>query len=106
MTSYDERDPASSGSSSMFPPPGTQIASRQERGEHTPVSSHDSINSIAGTADGRRFSISAGIISQGRSFAAHWDARDLSRRANVHRSHLSSVIQTGEIGSFGTLRRR
>lgn len=32
---------------------------------------------------------------EGQTTIAYWESRDLSRRPNIHRSHLSSSIQTG-----------
>jgi len=52
---------------------------------------------------GRRFSSGAylsvpvGGVAEGQTTGTNWEAiaRDLSRRPNIHRSHLSSSIQTG-----------
>jgi hypothetical protein len=45
---------------------------------------------------GRHRSISTAIVE---GVSGYWDSRDLSRRPNIHRSHLSSSIQTGELFS-------
>ena len=37
------------------------------------------------------------IIGEGQVAGTNWESRDLSRRSNIHRSHLSSSIQTGTL---------
>lgn len=55
---------------------------------------HHSVTSDNG---GRRsFSSSVQPTVEGAvGIEKHWEGRDLSRRGNIHRSHLSSSIQTG-----------
>jgi hypothetical protein len=55
---------------------------------------HHSLTSDGG---GRRsFSSSVQPVVEGASaIEKNWEGRDLSRRGNIHRSHLSSSIQTG-----------
>ena len=50
---------------------------------------------------GRRSSLSVlppAVSADGQVTGTYWEGRDLSRRANIHRSHLSSSIQTGTLG--------
>ena len=52
---------------------------------------------------GRRLSVSVfqpALGPDGQVTGAYWESRDLSRRPNIHRSHLSSSIQTGNLGIF------
>ena len=35
------------------------------------------------------------VVGEGQVVGSYWESRDLSRRSNIHRSHLSSSIQTG-----------
>jgi hypothetical protein len=44
----------------------------------------------------RHRSISTAVVE---GVSGYWESRDLSRRPNIHRSHLSSSIQTGELFS-------
>lgn len=55
-------------------------------------------DSGGGGSGGRRRSLSPVIppvVGEGQVVGIHWESRDLSRRPNIHRSHLSSSIQTG-----------
>src|SRR5277367_566395 len=48
------------------------------------------------SAERKSFSSTAQPIVEGAvGIDKHWEGRDLSRRGNIHRSHLSSSIQTG-----------
>ena len=52
---------------------------------------------------GRRASLSVlppAVGVDGQVTGTYWESRDLSRRANIHRSHLSSSIQTGRLGTL------
>jgi len=49
---------------------------------------------------GRRSSVSIFppiLGPDGQVAGTYWESRDLSRRPNIHRSHLSSSIQTGTL---------
>lgn len=54
-------------------------------------------DSVGGGSGGgvRRPSTIPPIIGEGPVVGTYWESRDLSRWANIHRSHLSSSIQTG-----------
>jgi len=54
---------------------------------------------------GRRSSVSifSSVLGpDGQVAGTYWESRDLSRRPNIHRSHLSSSIQTGTLGAHRT----
>ena len=77
---------------------------QQEHGRHSTGEQRLSFgqSSLTDESGGRRsFSSNApplGIAdvgAAGQAIGAYWEGRDLSRRANIHRSHLSSSIQTG-----------
>jgi hypothetical protein len=56
---------------------------------------HSSLTSDSG---GRTRSLSSGApptFGEGQATGTYLEGRDLSRRPNIHRSHLSSSIQTG-----------
>lgn len=61
-------------------------------------------NSVTSSSGGRRsFSpgrppITGAVETQ--ASGTYWEGRELSRRGNIHRSHLSSSIQTGKINTF------
>jgi hypothetical protein len=50
-------------------------------------------DSGGGGSGGRQ--ISSPPVVEGQTLGIYWESRDLSRRPNIHRSHLSSSIQTG-----------
>jgi hypothetical protein len=55
--------------------------------------------SVTSDNGGRRSSTS-GVqpgIGVAEGVGTYWEGRDLSRRSNIHRSHLSSSIQTGTV---------
>ena len=63
---------------------------------------HDSLTSesgVSGSGGGDRTSFSSVIIphvvGEGQLIGTYWEGRDLSPHPNIHRSHLSSSIQTG-----------
>lgn len=53
--------------------------------------------SVTSDSGGRRSFSSSGqpIVEGAAAIEKHWEGRDLSRRGNINRSHLSSSIQTG-----------
>lgn len=68
------------------------------RSSHRPSFDHSSLTSDSGVGGGGgigRRSFSSLIVGEGQVVGTYWESRDLSRRSNIHRSHLSSSIQTG-----------
>ena len=71
------------------------------RSSHRPSFDHSSLTSDSGVGGGggighRSFSsVIPLIVGEGQVVGTYWESRDLSRRSNIHRSHLSSSIQTG-----------
>jgi hypothetical protein len=51
--------------------------------------------SVASESGGRFRSDSSGRAIEASGVGTYWEGKDLSRRPNIHRSHLSSSIHTG-----------
>ena len=109
MATWEHQSPpAAGGPGSEAPNPSSHHNSdNNSRGHYGRLSfgqsSLASDGAGGGTGSGSEVPVGGGVrhrsisttIVEGAS--GYWESRDLSRRPNIHRSHLSSSIQTGEL---------
>lgn len=109
MASLEHRSPSATGSDSGSDarnPSAQRSGVNPSRIHHGPLSFGQS-SVTSGSAGGGGAASGTGVperggvrqrsisTATGEGAAAYWDSLDLSRRPNIHRSHLSSSIQTG-----------